>query len=181
MFMIVIKKISLVDVITFTDMSWSDIKDSTIKNCFKHLYIDADETEKGEGYESNIHADNFVENFIGKTKIFDGISLTDYINMEYTEEEEILYEMESFEVKADNKQELKDKSSENLDSKENIKQKFDEKDVISSIDLLIKYLRSKELNVDEYRLMKSLIKKKIFLGRPSGEKTLLELGFKLRK
>ena len=101
--------------------------------------------------------------------------------MEYTEEEEILYEMESFEVKADNKQELKDKSSENLDSKENIKQKFDEKDVISSIDLLLKYLRSKELNVDEYRLMKSLIKKKIFLGRPSGEKTLLELGFKLRK
>ena len=53
--------------------------------------------------------------------------------------------------------------------------------MISSIDLLIKYLRSKELNIDEYRLRESPIKIKKLLGPPSWEKTLLELGLKLRK
>ena len=55
-------------------------------------------TIEKEKIENDKKVGGFVYNFINKTKIFDAVLFSEYINVEYTEGEEIMCEMENFEV-----------------------------------------------------------------------------------
>ena len=132
------KKIKLVGAIIFTDLSWTDIKKTTIKNCFKHLHIITTATIEEEKIKNDKKVDDFVNNFINKTKIFNGVLLSEYINVEYTEEGEIMCEMENFEV--DNCEEFGEESVDKTDSADGERLVVDERDVTNSINLLIRYL-----------------------------------------
>ena len=82
------KKINLVDVITFTDIAWNEVAESTIKNCFK--LFRSEEKEPEDFIAEDDSDEKFFQNFSDSTKIFDKISSTDYLNITYTENDEIL-------------------------------------------------------------------------------------------
>lgn len=84
----VYKNLTLKDTIIFADLAWTDVKVETIYNCFKHL-----KTMGSAKVENNTDANNsYYKNFIKKSDIFDPMGENEFLNVEYTENDEIIYE-----------------------------------------------------------------------------------------
>ena len=74
-------------------MAWSDISKNTIANCFKHFLKDnIDNIQIPDDISINKKS---IENSIIKIGIFDGIPVDDYLDMFYTENDEIIVHLES--------------------------------------------------------------------------------------
>lgn len=80
------KSINLKDAITFADLAWNDVKQTTINNCFKHL----NKLKLPVEVDTN---DVFYKNFLKISDILDPMDEHEFIDMHYTENEEIINEL----------------------------------------------------------------------------------------
>ena len=163
--------IDLKDVIIFTDMAWSEMSKNTIANCFKHFVEDKGDINLTT---SDISQNTkFIESYITKLDIFDGISVDDYLDVSYTENDEIIEYLEGAGETESGTYEINQTSSKTIGKDE----APTKNEALKSIDCLIRYYRDKEMSDNEFRLLKILINEERNLKKLGENTTLLDLGF----
>ena len=163
--------IDLKDVIIFTDMAWPGISKNTIANCFKHFVEDKRDINPTTGDISQ--NTKFIESYITKLDIFDGISVDDYLDVSYTENYELTEYLEDAgetesEIYETNQTRLKTIEKDEASTKN---------EALKSITCLIRYYRYKEVRDDEFRLLKILINVERNLKKLGENTTFFDLGF----
>ncbi|OAF66028.1 hypothetical protein A3Q56_06252 [Intoshia linei] len=87
------KKLTLRDTIIFADLSWNKVTQSTILNCFKHLY-------NNQNGHVNYEKIPYYKCYIKSLNIHDPIT-EEFINIEYTENDEIMSECSTLNIDSD--------------------------------------------------------------------------------
>ena len=156
------KKLNIKDAIVFADLAWNEVKQETMKNCFKHLKnieIQDEILEETKNKNSDVY-----DLFLKKAEIIDPVSEKEYIEITYTENDEIILEAEEY---IDNNPliSLKESEEEIITSNEknsSVKEKqekISEESFNKSLETIQKYFETLEdFNLPLYQLHKDVIK-----------------------
>ena len=160
------KALTIRDAIIFSDLAWNNV---TMNNCFENLLKTCESStiahqiaEKDVENGKKMTDSSEFKYFIKKSKIFDPQSENEFFNTEYTENDMILYGIESDEKKVQ-KDDYSDKSVVKVEMNlENIaREKISDKELDSALKIVEGYLDSQSANKKyHYELKRNIVKLK---------------------